>query len=96
MSSTLYIGDATKSIKLDSRILDKYTRHTKGGEEVAFKIKELREKLQMTQAELAKKADVSRQKLIDLESGRDVNTTVATLQKLADALNCKVQDLICP
>lgn len=63
---------------------------------MAFKVKELREKLQMTQTELAKKANVSRQKLIDLESGRDVNTTVATLQRLADVLNCKVQDLICP
>lgn len=63
---------------------------------MAFKVKELREKLKMTQAELAKRADVSRQKLIDLESGKDVNTTVATLQKLADVLNCKVQDLICP
>lgn len=63
---------------------------------MAFKVKELREKLNLTQAELAKRADVSRQKLIDLESGKDVNTTVATLQKLADVLNCKVQDLIYP
>jgi len=63
---------------------------------MAFKVKELREKLKMTQAELAKRADVSRQKLIDLESGKEVNTTVATLQRLADVLNCKVQDLICP
>ena len=63
---------------------------------MAFKVKEIREKLKMTQAELAKRADVSRQKLIDLESGKEVNTTVATLQRLADVLNCKVQDLICP
>ena len=63
---------------------------------MAFKVKELREKLKMTQTELAKRADVSRQKLVDLESGKEVNTTVATLQRLADVLNCKVQDLICP
>lgn len=61
-----------------------------------FKVKAIRESQKMTQNELCKKADVSRQTLIDLESGKDVNTTVATLQKLADALQCKVQDLICP
>ena len=61
-----------------------------------FKIKEIRETRNMTQSELCSQAKISRQTLIDLESGKDVNTTVATLQKLADALNCKVQDLICP
>ncbi len=61
-----------------------------------FKVREIRESLKMTQNELCKQADVSRQTLIDLESGKDVNTTVATLQKIADVLKCKVQDLICP
>ena len=61
-----------------------------------FKIKEIRETRNMTQSELCNQANVSRQTLIDLESGKDVNTTVATLQKLANALSCKVQDLICP
>ena len=60
-----------------------------------FKVKELREIRNMTQNALCKQANVSRQTLIDLESGKDVNTTVATLQKLADALDCKAQDLIC-
>lgn len=60
-----------------------------------FKVKEIRETLNMTQKELCKQANVSRQTLIDLESGKNVNTTVATLQKLADVLQCKVQDLIC-
>lgn len=61
-----------------------------------FRIKEMREIHNMTQNELCAQANVSRQTLIDLESGKDVNTTVATLQKLADVLKCKVQDLICP
>ena len=60
-----------------------------------FKIKEIREALNMTQSQLCQLANVSRQTLIDLESNRDVNTTVATLQRIAYVLNCKVQDLIC-
>ena len=61
-----------------------------------FKVREIREAHNMTQLELCKQANVSRQTLIDLESGKDVNTTVATLQKLADVLQCRVKDLICP
>ena len=61
-----------------------------------FKVKEFREKRKMTQLELCKQANVSRQTLIDLESGKDVNTTVATLQRLAEVLKCTVGDLVCP
>ena len=61
-----------------------------------YKVKEFRELNNMTQAELCKKANISRQTLSDLESGKEVNTTVATLQKLANVLNCKVSDLFCP
>lgn len=61
-----------------------------------FRVKEYREKQGMTQEELSKKAEVSRQILSDLESGREVNTTVATLQKLANVLNCNISELIYP
>lgn len=61
-----------------------------------YKIKKIRELNNLTQAELCKKANISRQTLSDLESGKEVNTTIATLQKLADVLNCKVSDLFCP
>lgn len=61
-----------------------------------FKVKEFRELRKMTQTELCKRAKVSRQTLSDLESGKEVNTTVSTLQKLADVLCCKVSDLFCP
>lgn len=60
-----------------------------------YKIKELREKRNITQLELCKLANVSRQTLIDLESGKIVNTTIATLQKIADVFNCKIKDLLC-
>jgi len=61
-----------------------------------FKIKEYREKNKLTQIELCKKANISRQTLSDLESGKEVNTTMATLKKLADALNCKIDDIFLP
>ena len=60
-----------------------------------YKVKELREKQRLTQTELCKRAGISRQTLWDLENGNEVNTTIATLQKLADVLKCKVSDLFC-
>lgn len=41
-----------------------------------YKIKELREERKITQKELCNKANVSRQTLIDLESGKIVNPTI--------------------
>lgn len=61
-----------------------------------FKVKEFREKKNLTQAKLCKQANISRQTLSDLENGKEVNTTIATLQKLANVLSCKVSDLFCP
>ena len=61
-----------------------------------FKIKEYREKRNLTQMELCKKANISRQTLSDLESGREVNTTAATLRRLAEALDCKISDIFLP
>lgn len=58
-----------------------------------FKIREFREQQKMTQKELCERANISRQTLIDLESGREVVTTTATLKKIAEALNCKVSDI---
>ena len=58
-----------------------------------FKVKEFREKQNMTQIELCKKAGISRQTLSDLESGREVVTTTATLKKIATVLKCKVNDI---
>lgn len=60
-----------------------------------FNIRAIREARNITQAEVCKLANISRQTLIDLESNKDVNTTVSTLQRIAKALNCQIQDLIC-
>ena len=60
-----------------------------------YKIKEFREKQNLTQIELCKKADISRQRLIELENGKESNTTILTLKKIAVALKCNVTDLFC-
>ena len=60
-----------------------------------YKIKEMHEFRKMTQLELCRKANISRQTLSDLEGGKEVNTTISTLQKLACALKCKVSDIFC-
>ena len=63
---------------------------TKGGIQVGYKIKELREALKMTQEELAEKSGVSRGTISALENGVDRTTTSKTLVKLAQALNTSV------
>ena len=73
-----------------------YTVQTQGGDKMPFKIKEYRLKMNLSQLELSKKANISRQILSDLESGKEVNTTTSTLKKIADALKCKVSDIFLP
>lgn len=58
-----------------------------------FKIREFRKKRNMTQTELCKIASVSRQTLINLESGKGINPKFATLKKIANALRCKVSSI---
>lgn len=60
-----------------------------------YKIKELREKHNMSQTELCKRAKISRQKLFELENGKESNTTILTLKKIANVFKCKVTDLFC-
>lgn len=60
---------------------------------MGYKIKEFREKIGMTQVDLAKKSGVSRTTIVGLESGDNCVTTTKTLQKLADALNTTVEEL---
>jgi putative transcriptional regulator len=56
------------------------------------KLKEFREKKKLTQEDLASKADVSRQTIISIESGRYVPSLELSL-KFAKIFNCKVEDL---
>ena len=60
-----------------------------------YKIKEFHEKQNLTQIELCKKSNISRQRLIELENGKESNTTILTLKKIAVALKCNVTDLFC-
>ena len=60
---------------------------------MGYKVKEIRLAKKLSQEELSKASGVSRQTISDLESGRLVNTTIATLTKIADALSCKVTDI---
>lgn len=58
-----------------------------------YKIKEHREKLNMSQVDLAKKAKVSRTIISGLENGTITVTTTETLLKLSNALQCKIADI---
>ena len=59
-----------------------------------LKIKEYREKMGLTQQELAEKASCSRQFINMLENSDDINVSTKTLLCIANALEVKVDDLI--
>ena len=59
---------------------------------MGYKIKEIRESLDMTQEELAAKSGVSRGTISALENG-DPTTTSKTLVKLAKAMNVSVDQI---
>ncbi len=60
---------------------------------MGYKIREVREQLNMTQVELAIKSGVSRTTISNLENGVESVTTTRTLNKLANALGVNVEDL---
>lgn len=55
-----------------------------------YNIRAIREENNMTQHELAKKANISRATIIKLESGEEMEVKISTLEALANALNCPV------
>lgn len=57
-------------------------------------IREKRVSLKMTQEELAEKAGVARQTIINLENGLRADVKVLTLIKIAKALDCKVEEIL--
>lgn len=61
-----------------------------------YKIKELREKKRMSQAELSKLSGVSRASIIRIESSENVVVNTQTLERLAKALNVSVKTLFLP
>ena len=60
---------------------------------VNYKIKELREKMKISQEELAAKSGVSRALISGLETGTIQETSTATLKKLAIFFKVKVSEL---
>jgi len=61
---------------------------------LAKKVKQFREKLDLSQEKLARLADVSNNTIINIEAGKQDNPTIDTLKKVAKALNVSVEDLI--
>lgn len=57
------------------------------------KLKEYREEANLTQEELAKKSNVSRNTISALETGTNTNVTYDTMSKIANALNKKVSSI---
>ncbi len=60
---------------------------------MANKVKHYREKANLTQQELAEKADVSRNTISALETQDNVNVTYDIMNKLANALGYKVSTI---
>lgn len=60
---------------------------------MGYRIKELREALNMTQEDLAIKSGVSRGTICALESGTERTTTTKTLLKLAKALGSTLDQI---
>lgn len=61
-----------------------------------YKIKEKRKERDMTQVELAEKSKVARGIIVRLESQKEFATSTSTLFKLAQALDCKIEDIFLP
>ena len=57
------------------------------------KLKEARKAAGLTQVELSRKTGMSQQDISSIERG-DRDPTASTLRKLADALGCKIDDIV--
>jgi len=61
---------------------------------LARTIKRLRTDCRLTQAQLAKKTKITQSFIAQLETGVETNPTLATLQRLAEALTVPVSELL--
>lgn len=57
-------------------------------------IKKLRKKHNLSQEQLAKKADITYSTLIKIESGNNKNPTLETLQKIAGVFKISLDELV--
>ena len=64
------------------------------GKIISENIKKMRAKLDLTQDDLAKKADVKYTTLMKVESGAVNKPSVQTMAKIAKALGVSIEDLI--
>jgi len=64
------------------------------GKTISENIKRLRNKLGLTQDDLAKKADIKYTTLMKVESGTVNKPSVQTMAKIAKALNVSIEKLI--
>lgn len=62
---------------------------------MGYKIKEMREKKEMSQEKLSELSGISRSIISGLESGRVTVTTTLTLKKIAKALGVTVGEIFC-
>lgn len=60
-----------------------------------YKIKERREKLNMSQIELSRRSGVCRATLSLLENGAEIDVKVSTIDAIAKALKCSPASLFC-
>jgi len=61
---------------------------------LAENLKKYRKKLKLTQEGLSRKADISYNTVIKLESGGIADPRMETLKKLANALNVSIDELV--
>jgi len=64
------------------------------GKTISENIKRLRNKLDLTQDDLAKMADIKYKTLMKVESGTVNKPSVQTMAKIAKALGVSIEDLI--
>ena len=57
-------------------------------------IKRIRQKKGISQDRLSKKADLALNTIVNIESGESPNPTIETLQKIANALEISIEELI--
>lgn len=62
---------------------------------MGYNLKQIRKEKGLTQAELAKRTGISRATISRLENGTQKDLMVGNLNRIAEALECKVSDLIC-
>lgn len=60
----------------------------------SIKIKQLREKKNLSQGKLARLADVSNNTIVNIESGKQTNPTIETVSKIAKALDVAIEELL--